>query len=201
MKVPVKVCLLPLLILLTVSCSDSGKEAPEATATAPQLTGAELGGYSHGIVVKDMRFLWRLREDSLDIKLAAPTKGWVAVGFAPDGALNMKGADLVIGSVRAGKVEVFDHYGTMKDKHQDDERLGGKSDISNVSGLEADGVTEVQFTLPLNSGDDKDRPIGTGDNTVLLAYGRSDRIVLKHTFRAVLTLDLSTGRHTVVKMK
>jgi hypothetical protein len=197
-----KVCFSLLLAFLIVSCADADEEAPETYASKQLLTEAELGDYSHGIELKDMRFLWRLRQDSIDIKLAAPTRGWVAVGFNPETGENMKGANLIIGLVRAGKAEVVDHYGTMKDKHKDDDKIGGQTNVSNVFGSEAGGTTEVEFTVPLDSGDAKDRPLSLeDDNTVLLAYGNSDRIVLKHKFRAILRLDLSTGEHNVVKMK
>jgi hypothetical protein len=196
-----KVCFPLFMAFLIVSCADTDEEAPE-TYASKLLTEAELGDYSRGIELADMRFLWRLGEDSIDIKLAAPTPGWVAVGFNPETGENMKGANLIIGFVRAGKAEVVDHYGTMKDKHKDDDKIGGQTNISNVSGSEAGGTTEVQFTIPLDSGDAKDTVVSrAGDNTVLLAYGKSDRIVLKHKFRAVLKLDLSTGEHGVVKMK
>jgi hypothetical protein len=134
--------------------------------------------------------------------LAAPTKGWVAVGFNPESGEDMGGANLIIGLVKAGKAEVLDHYGTMKEKHKDDEKIGGQTDVSNVSGSEAKGTTELEFTIPLDSGDAKDKPLSLeNDNTVLLAYGKSDEIVLKHRFRAILRLNLSTGEHRVVKMQ
>ena len=53
--------------------------------------------------------------------------------------------------------------------------------------------------MPLDSGDAKDTPLSlAGDNIVLLAYGNSDRIVLKHKLRALLSLNLSTGEHRVL---
>jgi hypothetical protein len=200
-ELPLKACLPLLLAFLIVSCADSADEAAETYASKQLLTEAELGGYGHGIEVADMRFLWRLREDSIDIKLAAPTKGWVAVGFNPENGEDMGGANLIIGLVKAGRAEVLDHYGIMKEKHKDDEKIGGQADVSNVSGSEANGTTELEFTIPLDSGDAKDRPLSIqDDNIVLLAYGKSDIIVLKHKFRALLKLNLSTGEHRVVKM-
>ena len=124
---PFKSCISLLLALLIVSCADSAEKAPEAISST-LLTEAELADYGHGIAVEDMRLLWRLREDSIDIKLAAPTTGWVAVGFNPETGETMKGANLIIGFVRAGKAEVVDHYGTMKDKHADDDKIGGQTD-------------------------------------------------------------------------
>jgi len=200
-ELPFKALVSLLLAFLSVSCAESEQKAP-AESAAKTLTQAEIGDYSHGLAVEDMRFLWRLRGDSIDIKLAAPTRGWVAVGFNPETGRTMKGANLIIGLVRDGKAEAVDDYGTMKDKHKDDDRIGGQTNVSNVSGSEEDGKTEVEFTIPLNSGDAKDTPLSPeGENTVLLAYGKSDRLVLKHNFRAILKLDLSTGEHSVVTVK
>ncbi len=197
-RLPFKVYSPLILACLVFSCGAPEEEAPGEHPSKP-LTGAELGDYSHGIAVADMHFLWRLREDSIDIKLVAPTTGWIAVGFNPETGRTMKGANLIIGFVRAGKAEVVDHYGTMKDKHKDDDRIDGQTNVSDVSGSEEEGTTEVAFSVPLDSGDAKDTPLSLdGDNIVLLAYGKSDRIVLKHKFRAILSLDLSTGEHKVL---
>jgi hypothetical protein len=191
-----------LALFLAALCWACGQEAPEEPAAKEALSPEELGKYSHGIVVKDLRFLWTLREDSIDIKLAAPTIGWVGIGFNPDVPENMGGASFIIGYVKGGKVEAFDHYGIAENKHQDDEAIDGRSDLSNVSGSEQDGRTVLEFTIPLSSGDSTDKPVSRdGDNTVLLAYGRSDSVVLKHRFRAILTVNLSTGEHSVLKMK
>jgi hypothetical protein len=201
-QLPSKACFSLLLAFLIIACADSDEKAPGTGASRQLLGETELGGYSHGIAVENMRFLWRLREDSIEIKLAAPTRGWVAVGFNPETGENMKGANLIIGLVRAGKAEVVDHYGTMKDKHKDDEKVGGQTHVSNVSGSEEAGATEVQFSIPLDSGDAKDTALSVeDDNVVLLAYGKSDRIILKHQFRAILRINLATGEHTVVKMQ
>ena len=197
-RLPFKVCSSLFLAFLIFSCAAPEEEAP-GEHPSKLLSGAELGDYSHGIAVGDMNFLWTPRKDSVDIKLAAPTKGWVAIGFNPETGRTMKGANLILGLVKAGKAEVVDHYGTMKDKHKDDDKIGGQTNISNVSGSEENGTTEVAFTIPLDSADAKDAALSLdGDNIVLMAYGKSDRIVLKHKFRAILSLNLSTGEHQVL---
>ena len=197
-RLPFKVFSSLFLAFLVFSCAASEEEGP-GEHPSKLLTGAELGDHSHGIAVGDMHFLWTAREGSIDIKLAAPTTGWVSVGFNPETGRTMKGANLIIGLVRAGKAEVVDHYGTMKDKHKDDDKIGGQTNISNVSGSEENGTTQVAFTIPLDSADAKDADLSLdADNIVLLAYGKSDQIVLKHKFRAILSLNLSTGEHKVL---
>jgi hypothetical protein len=189
-------------LLLAALCWGCGQEAAEKPAAEAPLSKEELGKYSQGIAVRDMRFLWTLQGDSIEVKLAAPTNGWMGIGFNPDTPENMKGANFIIGFVKGGEAQAFDHYGTELKKHKDDEKIEGKSDVSNVSGSEQDGQTVLEFTVPLNSGDAKDKPVDVqGDTVVLLAYGRSDSIVLKHRFRAILKVNLSTGEHTILKIK
>ena len=191
-----------LLASLTAFWTGCGQEAPEKAAEPAGLSQEELGEYSHGLAAKEMRFLWTLRGDSLDVKLVAPTTGWVGIGFNPDETENMKGASFIIGYVKAGEAHAFDHYGTEAEKHKEDDKLGGTTDVSNLSGSEEERRTELAFTVPLNSADPNDRPLSVdGDNVILLAYGKSDSFVLKHRFRAALKVNLSTGEYSVVKMK
>lgn len=181
--------------------SGCGEQAPEQPVKQEPLPQAELGDYGRGIAAGEMRFLWRLQQDSIDIKLSAPTKGWVGVGFNPETPENMKGANFIIGYVKDGTARAFDHFGTTKNKHKDDEDLEGRTDLSNLSGTEQEGTTVLEFTIPLDSGDPKDRPISREENHVLLAYGRSDSVVLKHQFRSLSKVNLSTGEYSVLIMK
>ena len=201
-KRPLAIHLALSALLLAVLCWGCGQEAPEKPAAEEALSQAELGKYSHGIAARDMRFFWTLQGDSIDIKLEAPTNGWMGIGFNPEVPENMKGANFLIGYVKGGKAEVFDHYGTETKKHKEDEKIEGRSDVSNVSGSEQDGQTVLEFSVPLNSGDAMDKPVSAqGETVVLLAYGRSDSIVLKHRFRAMLKVNLSTGEHSVLNIK
>lgn len=200
-KRPFAMPLICFVLLLTAFWSGCGQEAPETAPETVALTPAELGDYSRGIAARDVRFLWRLQQDSLDVKLMAPTTGWVGIGFNPEIPENMKGANFIIGYVKGGTARAFDHYGTAKNKHKDDTKLEGQTNLSNLSGSEQDGKTVLEFTIPLDSGDPRDRPISRTKNIVLLAYGRSDSVLLKHRFRALLEVDLSSGEHSVLIMK
>lgn len=189
-------------LLLAAFCWGCGQEAAEEPAAEQALSQEELGEYSHGLAARDLRFFWTVQGDSIDIKLSAPTSGWIGVGFNPESPENMKGANFLIGYVKGGEAQVFDHYGTEIKKHKEDTKIEGVANLSNVSGSEQDGQTVLEFNVPLDSGDAKDRPVlAQGDTVVLLAYGRSDSVVLKHRFRAILKVNLSTGEHSVLKMK
>ncbi|VEN73543.1 DOMON domain protein [Candidatus Desulfarcum epimagneticum] len=165
---------------------------------APAMADA---GYDHEISGDPVRFQWKLNPDkkTIQIRLSAQTKSWVAVGFNPD--QRMQGADFVMGYVKKGKVKVTDHFGTGVFVHKKDESLGGAMNVFDVSGKEAGGVTEISFSRPLDSGDAYDKPIVPDrETTLLLAYGAGrDSFRAAHAFRAVYKVSLSTGAFKKVR--
>jgi len=114
-------------------------------------------GYDHKIEAGKLTFQWKTDAENIHIKLSAKTTGWVGVGFNP--SKEMKDANIILGYVKKGKVKVTDHFGTTKRQHKADKKLGGKKDITNINGKEENGITEISFTIPLDSGDAKDKPI------------------------------------------
>lgn len=139
-------------------------------------------------------FAWAVDGENLHVKISAETTGWVAVGFNPETA--MKGANFILGAVNdQGQVMITDHYGVGYTSHKEDTAIGGTSDISQVYGSEKDGVTEIGFTIPLDSGDMMDTPIDPAkQTTVLLAYSAAqDKFTARHRNRYKLIVNLSTG--------
>ena len=149
--------------------------------------------YSHKIDVEKISFHWEVDGTVLHIKLVAKTTGWVGIGFNPSEA--MKDANFILGYVKNGKAKATDEYGSSRKKHQKDSKRGGQYNVSNLAGKEVDGVTEISFTIPLNSGDTKDKPLSTDTETiVLLAYGAGrDSFRARHKFRTALKVNLKTG--------
>ncbi len=149
--------------------------------------------YDHSLEVNNMNFSWKIDGENLIVKLSGKTTGWVGIGFNP--SKRMKDANYVLGFVKKGKAKVTDDFGVEEKKHKADEKLGGKSDVTLIGGSEEDGMTTVEFSLPLDSGDTKDTVIDlNGDTTVLLAYGgKRDSFISAHKFRATLKVNLSTG--------
>lgn len=194
------------LAILPLSCS-KGEEAaaPASPQEGQKPTEVEKAvaqqpidtNYSHSITKEGISFSWNLKPESIDIKLVAKTKGWVGIGFNPEPDSAMKGANFIIGSVKDGKVEVFDHFGTLRTSHKADDTVGGKSNVTNVTGSEKGEETEIAFSIPLDSGDATDTKIDpTQETTVLLAYGNSDILVLRHKYRTSVKVNLSTGKST-----
>lgn len=157
------------------------------------VANVQAGEYAHEVKDKKIAFAWNVEGDKLAVKLTAETEGWVGIGFNPVAA--MKGANFILGYVKNGKVELDDDYGINESAHKSDTKLDGTSDVTLVGGSEADGVTTVEFTIPLASADKNDTKIDVnGDTTVLLAYGAGrDSFLSKHKYRTALKVNLSTG--------
>ena len=155
--------------------------------------------YTHKVDVDNMTFQWKVDGDNLHVGLKAKTTSWVGIGFNPSDG--MKDANFILGYVKGGKVTVTDHYGKTTRQHDEDGKLGGQDNITNAAGKEAGGFTEISFTIPLNSGDDKDGAIVPDKETVvLLAYGPGrDSFKTRHAFKTALKINLATGKFTALK--
>ena len=158
--------------------------------SAGQLMAAD---YQHEVQDKDISFSWSVAGEDLAVKIVAKTDGWVGIGFNPSN--KMKDANYVLGYVKDGKAEISDEFGTRDNAHDTDEKLGGTSDVVLVGGSEEGGITTIEFTMPLDSGDSYDRPIQIdGDAVVHLAYGAGrDSFRSKHKYRTSLVVNLATG--------
>ena len=154
---------------------------------------AQSATYDHEMEEKGVTFAWKVDGDTLHCKLSAKTKGWVAVGFNPEE--KMKGANYIIGYVKGDEVKVEDHYGDKTVNHATDKKLGGTSDVTLVGGSEKGGTTTIEFTIPMDSGDQYDSAlVADGDTVVLLAMGPPrDSFKARHKKQAIKTVNLSTG--------
>jgi hypothetical protein len=161
--------------------------------------GAMASDYDHKLDIDNMDVFWTVDGDKIHVKLAAKTSGWVAIGFDPENA--MQGANIIIGAVKKGKVRIEDHYGDRKRNHKNDEKLGGKNDILDPKGTEADGVTTISFTLPLDTGEKWDKPIDPAKRSrIMLAFGAGrDSFRAGHVWRGVYDINYTTGESWKIK--
>jgi len=139
----------------------------------------------------DFDVRWKAEGDQLNFEITAPTTGWVSVGFDPERV--MKGANFVIGYVDGDTVVAKDHYGSGTFAHKADEELGGTGDIISYDGREENGETTLQFTIPIDSGDEFDTVLTPGEvHTVLVACGPdgSDNFTKKHSKRSKVDVKL-----------
>ena len=134
-------------------------------------------------------FSYTIEGKNLSATVSYPAIGWIAVGFNPKTV--MKGANFIIGSVDSGKAVVSDEFGDGMFSHAPDTVLGGKNDIISGDCKQANGVTTLSFTIPLDSGDDKDVKLAAGQKVKLIfAFGASKDTRKKHkdTAKALITL-------------
>ena len=168
--------------------------APTAAPSQTTIDGTVNPDEYPGLVASvGMSLHFRVDGDDLVAALAAPTTGWVSVGFAPDDG--MAGANYVFGYVAEGETVVYDMYGTKPggpDSHPPDTDLGGTDDLLDVAGSEVDGITTIEFRIPLDSGDAYDKPLQPGQTyVVLLAMGAEDDMGSYHTARGETSITLS----------
>ena len=141
------------------------------------------------IGVGDSEVLWKIEGENVVLRFSAPTSGWVAVGFNP--SRFMKDANIIIGYVENGEAFVSDQFGTSAISHKPDRDLGGNNDILSATGSESAGVTTIEAVIPLDSGDQYDQPLATGDSvTMIFAYGRdgSDNFESKHANKTTVAV-------------
>lgn len=143
--------------------------------------------------IDDVVFQWRVENDgtTLHVKLSAPTTGWVTVGFDP--SVMMKDANLLVGYVDGGTGYIRDDFGTGATTHEADTGLGGTSDVTLIDSGENGNLTEIDFSIPMSSGDQYDAVLTQGETfTILLAYGPSggDDFTSPHQFVHAVSLKL-----------
>jgi opacity protein-like surface antigen len=157
------------------------------------LSSAQSASYEHEVEAKGVTFAWTVDGATLHGKLFAKTEGWVGVGFNPSN--KMKDANFILGYVKDGEATVVDHFGDKSTGHSADEKLGGSSDVTLVGGSEDNKMTTIEFTIPLDSGDQYDSVLNAdGDTVLLLAYGPDrDSFKPRHRNRALITVNLSSG--------
>jgi len=164
----IRILLLLLVSLLLMSCNTIWDET---YVTPDPDTDAE--GYYQTLYGS---FTLKYKVESgthLRCKLSANGSGWIAVGFAP--AAMMKDANVIIGYVHADQGFIRDDFGTSHTEHESDLSLGGSSDVELLTAYEANGKTHLEFRIPLDSGDSKDRPLVIGSEyPIIFASGNED---------------------------
>jgi len=156
------------LALLLASCNSVRDEITNPTDDLPDAEGY----YSTQSGSFNLRYKV-VPAGLLECILSANTSGWLAVGFDPSS--QMRDANFIIGNVISGTGFIRDDFGNSNSSHLPDTDLGGTNDVTLISASEADGVTTLRFTLPLNSGDQFDRLLNHGSSyPVIFASGAEE---------------------------
>lgn len=134
---------------------------------------------------------WQNDDRYLYVGLVSPGVGWVAIGFDPE--RKMQGANIIIGAVTDSELVIEDHFGASPTAHRKD----GEYRIVQAAGTETDGVTTIEFILPLSGDASPDTYLTPGETvTTILAYHRSnDSFTVRHSKRSTtqITLDGKEG--------
>jgi hypothetical protein len=161
-------CAITLITILVISAAAGGNKEENNDGGFIEPT---LEGYAR-ISDEGMAFdfQWMVDGKNLHVQLAAPTTGWLSVGFDPTN--KMADANILIGYVSDGSAFLRDDFGDGQVKHSPDAKLGGEEHFSDLDGNEADGTTRIRFTIPLDSGDAFDKVLEVGKTyKVIYAYG------------------------------
>jgi hypothetical protein len=154
-------------------------EAPNEPAAAVEETVPVLGysidgaigqaEYAHSVQIAGVQVYWSNDATYLRVGLVAPGTGFVAMGFDP--VRQMEGANFVLGYVKDGKSYFRDDFGIEPTAHMADVDRGGVNNIVSSAGAEWTDQTILEFIIPLDSGDELDKPLVPGlTYPVLLAY-------------------------------
>jgi hypothetical protein len=179
-----------LLAMLTIAaaCGTAEGEQPGEQADPAR----ESAGAAREMIQDDgFEMSWTVEGDSVTVTMSAPTTGWIAVGFHTEGA--MKNAQIAIGYVQDGTVSLRDDFGTDYTSHAADNSLGGTDDLRVVSGQETGDRTVITFSMPLDSGDPKDRILVPGEACrAVLAYGNAgdDSFTGYHAWASTVDIEI-----------
>jgi hypothetical protein len=146
----------------------------------PNLITADGGNFS---------LSWSFDGENVSFGMSVDTTGWVGLGIDPTNA--MQDADMAVGWVGAdGSLTLQDAFSTGPyGPHPPDVALGGKNDIIESAGRESGGVTVIEFSRPLEAGDEFDKAVTPGGDTALIwAYGESDDVEAGHVHRGIAQL-------------
>ena len=133
---------------------------------------------------------WHNDSKDLYIGLESQTEGWIAIGFDPERL--MKDANIIFFALENGNLIARDDYGTSNFSHSSDEELGGSFDITEYAGKKENSITTIEFTIPLDSGDEFDRVLEPADSysVILAVNSKNTDFDSKHSKRSSGVIEL-----------
>lgn len=173
----------------------------QAVPTIDGAIGADEYQFSANFEEMNLNVHWTMTETELYVAISAPAAGWVSWGVrdgVPAEAEEnvMEGVDFYIGYLKDGELFMRDDFGDGPFTHTADTELGGKDDVLEAAGSEANGVTTLEFKRLIDTGDAFDNPIAQGVAEVYLAYSNADDFVSIHTERMEAVFNFLTGEVT-----
>ncbi|XP_050714988.1 uncharacterized protein LOC126997820 [Eriocheir sinensis] len=158
--------------------------------------------HSHRVVLdQDGAFvmLWSPRDNAIVIEVQVAAKGYVGLGFSPNGG--MKGADIVLGWVTAaGDMFLQDRYaeGNMAP------RVDESQDVTVLGGYQNDTHTVLRFSRLWDTCDENDFVLSEDTVRVIWAYSNTDPAsqndVMYHAARGTKSLYLRSPQFVMPQM-
>jgi hypothetical protein len=165
------------LVFLATGCSTP--QVTHTTSTTPPELDFPAGSYTNvQTYVNSITIAYNIQGDSIAIGLKARTSGWVAIALGTAHG----DSDVILGYVSNGQVTILDtNHASKAGLHQLDIDTGGTNDITTVGGSEINGITTLEFTRKLVTGDTQDLPFTKGNDTITWAIGPTDAITSHHS--------------------
>jgi hypothetical protein len=160
------------------------------------------GEYELSVSLGDGHFklYWEIEGETIKMAMEAEASGMVAIGIEP--TRRMKHADMVIGfRVDSGGFEVHDAWSVDETgPHPDDTVEGGTFDLLEYTAKESGGITVIEFTRSLDTGDRYDKATSpTGKVKFIWATSDDDDFSAYHGRRGTAIIDMESGEVEAVE--
>ena len=172
----------------------------QSSSRLPLVDGVStMGEYAHMYhdELIGMMLRWEAVDGIMYICMEAPATGWVGLNFMPgDGTIH---GDTVIGYVDAETQDTFmsDQVapGDAHFPHFDDRQHGGETSFIEIAGSEIDGVTIIEFSRAVMTGEPTDAPfMDMGLMTMISFHPTADDYVSYHSeWYNVVTINYISG--------
>lgn len=194
----VQVILMAILVLSAMALLASPTAAADTTKVDGEISPGE---YAFSVELAEDHFWlhWTIEGDVIQIGLEAKARGMVAIGWEP--TKRMMDADMIIGYREGSTFSLHDTISVGEiGPHPDDVAEGGTYDIMIYEVREVGGVTTIEFTRNLTTGDDQDNPIDPeGKVKFLWATSDTDDFATYHSRRGTAVIDMKTGEFETIE--
>lgn len=142
---------------------------------------------------------WEISNGSIKMGIQAQASGIVAIGIDP--SKRMLDADMIIAYRDGSDFSVHDAYSFGEiGPHPDDTDEGGTFDLNEYSVVEVGGVTTLEFTRLLDTGDHLDKVIPEkGKVKFIWATSDTDDFNTHHNRRGTAIIDVGTGEFQAIE--
>ncbi|WP_248724155.1 DOMON domain-containing protein [Seonamhaeicola sp. ML3] len=125
------------------------------------------------ITKNKMTVSWHFKNDRIHFEMAAPTSGWVTIGF--NTKTGISGAYLLMGNVVKDKVNLVEYYTKSPGNYDPISKFGVNPQVENIEGKEQFRKTTIRFSLPTTSISKYQKDLSEGMKYyMIMAYSQED---------------------------